>query len=70
MLCDKMLYFKNELDKNKYSIHQLNETNKNKELFKVDNGLYSDIEFVNDAYIKVWLKLPMIHFESNEKHVC
>lgn len=52
MLCDKMLYFKNELDKNKYSIHQLNETNKNKELFKVDNGLYSDIEFVNDAYIK------------------
>lgn len=46
-----MLYFRNELDKNKYSTYQLNKAIKNKELFKVDNGLYSDIEFVNPLEI-------------------
>lgn len=32
LLDDKVLYFRNELDKNKYSAYQFN-----KELFKVDN---------------------------------
>jgi predicted transcriptional regulator of viral defense system len=51
ILGDKMLYFRNELDKNKYSTYQLNKSIENKELFKVDNGLYSDVEFVNPLEI-------------------
>lgn len=46
-----MLYFRNELHKTKYSTYQLNKAIKNKELFKVDNGLYSDIEYVNPLEI-------------------
>ena len=46
-----MLYFRNELDKNKYSTYQLNKAIKNKELFKVGKGLYSDVEFVNPLEI-------------------
>jgi hypothetical protein len=51
ILGDKMVYFRNELDKNKYSTYQLNKAIENKELFKVDNGLYSDVEFVNPLEI-------------------
>lgn len=51
VLGDKMLYFRNELHKTKYSTYQLNKAIKNKELFKVDNGLYSDIEYVNPLEI-------------------
>lgn len=46
-----MLYFRNELHKTKYSTYQLNKAIKNKELFKVDNGLYSNIEYVNPLEI-------------------
>lgn len=53
VLGDKMLYFRNELDKSKYSTYQLNKVLENKELFKVDNGLYSDQEFVNPLEVIV-----------------
>lgn len=46
-----MLYFRNELDNDKYSTYQLNKAIENGELFKVDNGLYSDIEYVNPLEI-------------------
>ena len=36
VLGDKMLYFRSELDKDKYSTYQLNKAIENKELFKVD----------------------------------
>lgn len=36
----KMLYFKNELDRTKYSTCRLNKSIENKELFKIDNELY------------------------------
>ena len=42
-----MLYFRNELGKNKYFTYQLNKAIKSKELFKVGNGLYSNVEFVD-----------------------
>ena len=29
-----------------------------------------NIEFINDAYTEDGLKLPMVHFESNEKDIC
>lgn len=46
ILCDKMLYFRNELHKTKYSTYQLNKANKKKKLFKVDNVInyFSSIE--------------------------
>lgn len=67
MLGDKMLYFRNELDKNKYSTYQLNKAIKNKELFKVDNGLYSDIEFVNPLEI-ILKKYPNAIFTSDSAY--
>lgn len=30
----------------------------------------NNIEFINDAYTVDGLKLPMVHFESNEKDIC
>ena len=30
----------------------------------------SDIEFINDAYTKDNLRLPMVHFNSNKKDIC
>ena len=36
VLGDKMLYFRNELDKNKYSTYQLNKAINNRELFKIE----------------------------------
>ena len=60
---EKMLYFRNELDNNKYSTYQLNKAKENKELFKVDNGLYSDVEFVNPLEI-ILKKYPNAIFTS------
>lgn len=62
-----MLYFRNELDKNKYSTYQLNKAIKNKELFKIDNGLYSDIEFVNPLEI-ISKKYPNAIFTSDSAY--
>ena len=62
-----MLYFRNELDKNKYSTYQLNKAIENKELFKVDNGLYSDVEFVNPLEIII-KKYPNAIFTSDSAY--
>ena len=62
-----MLYFRNELDKNKYSTYQLNKAIENKELFKVDNGLYSDVEFVNPLEI-ILKKYPNAIFTSDSAY--
>lgn len=67
VLGGKMLYFRNELDKNKYSTYQLNKAIKNKELFKVDNGLYSDVEFVNPLEI-ILKKYPNAIFTSDSAY--
>lgn len=64
---DKMLYFRNELDKNKYSTYQLNKALKNKELFKIDNGLYSNKKNVNPLEI-ILKKYPDAIFTSNSAH--
>lgn len=29
-----------------------------------------DVEFINDAYTNVGLRLPMLHFESDKKDIC
>lgn len=67
VLGDKMLYFRNELDKNKYSTYQLNKAINNRELFKVDKGLYSDIEFVNPLEI-ILKKYPNAVFTSDSAY--
>lgn len=67
ILGDKMLYFRNELDKNKYSTYQLNKAIENKELFKLDNGLYSDAEFVNPLEI-ISKKYPNAIFTSDSAY--
>lgn len=64
---EEMLYFRNELDKNKYSTYQLNKAIENKELFKVDNGLYSDVEFVNPLEI-ILKKYPNAIFTSDSAY--
>ena len=64
---EKMLYFRNELDKNKYSTYHLNKAIENKELFKVDNGLYSDVEFVNPLEI-ILKKYPNAIFTSDSAY--
>ena len=67
VLGDKMLYFRNELDKSKYSTYQLNKALENNELFKVDNGLYSDQEFVNPLEVIV-KKYPNAIFTSDSAY--
>lgn len=67
ILGDIMLYFRNELDKNKYSTYQINKAIKNKELFKVSNGLYSDLEFVNPLEVIV-KKYPNAIFTSDSAY--
>ena len=62
-----MLYFRNELDKDRYSTYQLNKAIKNRELFKVDNGLYSDVEFVNPLEI-ICKKYPDAIFTSDSAY--
>jgi len=36
----------------------------------VIGGIKMNIEFIGDAYTTDGLKLPMVHFESNEKDIC
>ena len=67
ILGDKMLYFRSELDKNKYSTYQLNKLIKNKKLFKIENGLYSDQEFVNPLEIII-KKYPNAIFTSDSAY--
>lgn len=67
VLGDKMLYFRNELDKNKYSTYQLNKAIENKQLFKIDKGLYSDVEFVNPLEI-ILKKYPNAIFTSDSAY--
>lgn len=62
-----MLYFRNELDNDKYSTYQLNKAIKNKELFKIDNGLYSDTELVNPLEI-INKKYPGAIFTMNSAY--
>lgn len=62
-----MLYYRKELDKNKYSTYQLNKAIKNKELFKIDNGLYSDVEFVNPLEI-ICKRYPDAIFTSDSAY--
>ena len=64
VLGDRMLYFRGDLDKEKYSTYQLNKAIENKELFKVENGLYSDVEFVNPLEI-ICKKYPDAIFTSD-----
>ena len=63
----KMLYFKNELDRTKYSTCRLNKLIENKELFKIDNRLYSDVEFVNPLEI-ILKKYPNAIFTSDSAY--
>ena len=67
ILGDEMLYFRNELDKTKYSTYQLNKAIENKELFKIENGLYSEQEFVNPLEI-ILKKYPNAIFTSNSAY--
>ena len=62
-----MLYFRNELDKTKYSTYQLNKAIENRELFKIDNGLYSDVEYVNPLEI-ISKKYPNAVFTSDSAY--
>lgn len=62
-----MLYFRKELDKRQYSTYQINKAIKNKELFKIDNGLYSDVEFVNPLEI-ILKKYPNAIFTSDSAY--
>lgn len=62
-----MLYFRNELDKTKYSTYRLNKAIENKELFKIDSGLYSDVEFVNPLEI-ITKKYPNAVFTSDSAY--
>ena len=64
VLGDRMLYFRGDLDKEKYSTYQLNKAIENKELFKVENGLYSDVEYVNPLEI-ICKKYPDAIFASD-----
>ncbi len=43
----KMLYTRKEISKKYNSTYQLNKALKNKKIFKIQNGIYSDEEYVN-----------------------
>lgn len=59
-----MLYFRNEL-KNKYnSTYQIRKALANKEIFKIQNGIYSDKEFVNPLEI-ITKKYPNAIFTAD-----
>ena len=46
-----MLYTRNEISKKYKSTYQLNKALNNKEIFKIENGIYSDEEYVNPLLI-------------------
>ena len=48
---EKMLYTRKEISKKYNSTYQINRALENKEIFKIQNGIYSDEEFVNPLLV-------------------
>ena len=62
-----MLYFHKELKEKLKSDYQIQKAVSNKEYFKIENGLYSDIEFVNPLEI-ICKKYPDAVFTSDSAY--
>ena len=62
-----MLYFHKELKEKLKSDYQIQKAVSNKEYFKIENGLYSDKEFVNPLEI-ICKKYPEAIFTSDSAH--
>ena len=62
-----MLYFHKELKEKLKSDYQIQKAVSNKEYFKIENGLYSDMEFVNPLEI-VCKKYPEAVFTSDSAY--
>ena len=62
-----MLYFHKELKEKLKSDYQIQKAVSNKEYFKIENGLYSDIEFVNPLEI-ICKKYPEAVFTSDSAY--
>lgn len=62
-----MLYFHKELKEKLKSDYQIQKAVYNKEYFKIENGLYSDIEFVNPLEI-ICKKYPNAIFTSDSAY--
>ena len=62
-----MLYFHKELKEKLKSDYQIQKAVSNKEYFKIENGLYSDIEFVNPLEI-ICKKYPEAIFTSDSAY--
>lgn len=62
-----MLYFRNELGKNRYSTYQLNKSIESKNLFKVHNGIYSDKQYINPLEL-ITKKYPNAIFTSESAY--
>lgn len=62
-----MLYFHKELKEKLKSDYQIQKAVSNKEYFKIENGLYSDIEFVNPWEI-ICKKYPDAIFASDSAY--
>ncbi len=62
-----MLYFHKELKEKLKSDYQIQKAVSNKEYFKIENGLYSDVEFVNPLEI-ICKKYPNAIFTSDSAY--
>lgn len=62
-----MLYFHKELKEKLKSDYQIQKAVSNKEFYKVDNGLYSDVEFVNPLEVII-KKYPNTIFTSESAY--
>ena len=62
-----MLYFHKELKEKLRSDYQIQKAVSNKEYFKIENGLYSDMEFVNPLEI-ICKKYPEAVFTSDSAY--
>lgn len=62
-----MLYFHKELKEKLKSDYQIQKAVSNKEYYKVENGLYSDVEFVNTLEI-ILKKYPNAIFTSDSAY--
>lgn len=62
-----MLYFHKELKEKLKSDYQIQKAVSNKEYFKIENGLYSDMEFVNPLEI-ICKKYPEAVFTSDSAY--
>ena len=62
-----MLYFHKELKEKLKSDYQIQKSVSNKEYFKIENGVYSDIEFVNPLEI-ICKKYPNAIFTSDSAY--